>query len=329
MSSPGAVIEEWFEREELKAALACYSVASMGSLDEPGSGIVLSVMAVMHHWGVRRPVGGNGAFTGALADCLRHHGGEVRLGAPIAEVLLEGDRAAGVVAVAGDVVRGGQVVAAVDPFTLLTKMLPAEAVPEVVHDELRGMSVLHNNISGFKGDVALGRRPVLGAARDAVHNDALLGSVMLLAPDMDYVRRSLAATMSGGLADEIPMWVAAPTVQDRTLVPAGSGGDSLYIYLPAVPYELSDGADWAVEKDKHLDRCLQIFEHYAPGTRDAVIGLHATSPQDLRSFSPVHKGNLFHVDMSLSQFGPWRPTPSLAGYRMPVEGLWHTGAGAH
>ena len=63
LSSPGAVIEEWFTREEVKAALGCYSVASMGSLDEPGSGIVLSVMAVMHHWGARRPVGGNGAFT--------------------------------------------------------------------------------------------------------------------------------------------------------------------------------------------------------------------------------------------------------------------------
>jgi beta-carotene ketolase (CrtO type) len=43
----------------------------------------------------------------------------------------------------------------------------------------------------------------------------------------------------------------------------------------------------------------------------------------------VYKGNLFHVDMTLSQFGPWRPTPSLAGYRTPVPGLWHTGAGAH
>jgi beta-carotene ketolase (CrtO type) len=29
------------------------------------------------------------------------------------------------------------------------------------------------------------------------------------------------------------------------------------------------------------------------------------------------------------QMGPWRPTPSLAGYRTPIKGLYHSGAGAH
>jgi beta-carotene ketolase (CrtO type) len=325
LSSPGAVIEEWFEREELKAALGCYSVASMGSLDEPGTGIVLSVMAVMHQWGARRPVGGNGMFTSALADCVRHHGGEIRTATPVTDVVLEGDRAVGVTTLSGEVVRAGEVVAALDPWTLLNHLVPAAAVPDTVRDELRGMSVLHNNISGFKGDVALTRRPRL-ARREP--DDALLGSVILLAPDIDYVRRSLTATMRGDLAPEIPMWVATPTVYDRSLVPPGNDGDSLYIYLPAVPYELREG-DWAVEKDKHLERCLHILEDYAPGTLESVIGAHATSPQDLGRFSPVHKGNLFHVDMTLSQFGPWRPVPSLAGYRTPVPGLWHTGAGAH
>jgi beta-carotene ketolase (CrtO type) len=325
LAAPGSVIEEWFEREELKAALGCYSVASMGSLDEPGTGIVLSVMAVMHFWGAPRPVGGTGALADALAACARHHGAEIRTASPVAEVLMEGNQAVGAVTRAGEEIRAREVVAALDPWTLFNRLVPAEAVPTQTRDELRGMSVLHNNISGFKGDVALRRRPRL--ARHGA-DEGLLGSVILFAPDIDYVRRSLAATMRGELAPEIPLWVSTPTVYDRTLVPPDSDGDSLYIYLPAVPYELRDG-DWAVEKDKHLERCLQIFEDYAPGTGESVIGAHATSPQDLAGFSGVHKANLFHVDMTLSQFGPWRPTPSLAGYRTPVPGLWHTGAGAH
>jgi len=115
MSSPGAVIEEWFTREEVKAALGCYSVASMGTLDEPGSGIVLSVMAVMHHWGARRPVGGNGAFTQALAAAATAAGVEIRTGAPVAEILLGGDRATGVVTLTGETIRAGEIVAAIDP----------------------------------------------------------------------------------------------------------------------------------------------------------------------------------------------------------------------
>src|SRR5436305_9663194 len=139
MSSPGAVIEEWFTREEVKAALGCYSVASMGSLDEPGSGIVLSVMAVMHHWGARRPVGGNGAFTAALTAAAGAAGVEIRTGAPVAEVLLDGDgRATGAVTLAGDTVGARDIVAAIDPYTLLKKLVPPGAVPETVDDEIRG-----------------------------------------------------------------------------------------------------------------------------------------------------------------------------------------------
>jgi beta-carotene ketolase (CrtO type) len=299
----------------------------MSSLDEPGSGVVLSVMAVMHAWGVRRPVGGAGGFTRALAACVAHHRGEIRTASPVTEITMgAGGAATGVVTEAGEWIEAAQVVAAVDPHTLLTRLVAPSAVPQQLRDELRGMSVLRNNISGFKGDVALSRRPVLAGRAG---NDALLGSVILIAPTLEYVRRATNAALRGELSDEIPLWASTPTVYDRSLVPSGSVGDSLYIYLPAVPYRLGDGVEWETEKDKHLDRCLQVLESYAPGLTDSVIGAHATSPQDLARFSPVHKGNLFHVDMTLSQFGPWRPVPSLSGYRTPVPGLWHTGAGAH
>lgn len=325
LSSPGSVIQERFESEEVKAALACFCVSSMGSLDEPGTGVILSAMAIQHHWGVRRPVGGNSAFTGALAAAVTAHGGVVRTSTSVTEILTADGVAVGVRTGTGEELRAPQVVAAVDPWTLLHRLVAPDQVPAQVQAELRGMAVLRNNISSFRGDVALDRRPSIP---DVPDSDALLGSVMLLAPSYEYVRRSVNACLQGTLTDEIPFWVAMPTVADRTLVPPGSDGDSLYVYAPCVPYELASG-DWGHEKDKHLERCLDIYEGYVPGTQAAVIGVNATSPHDLTRYSPAHKGHLFHVDLSLNQFGPWRPTPSLAGYRTPIPGLWHTGAGAH
>jgi len=327
MSSPGAMIDEWFESTELKAALACYAVSTMASLDEPGSGLVLSLFAVMHKWGMHRPVGGSGALSEALAAAVRTAGGEIRMGTPVGQLLF--DAAGAVVGVEtrdGERLHASAVIAALDPTTLFRKLMPADRVPDQVDRELSSLGVLRNNISAFKGDVALARRPHIPAAGNS---EEILPSCMLFAPSIDYVRRSVETTLQGRLPDELPMWVIAPSVLDRALVPPGSDGDSLYMFLPAVPYDLADGASWVDEKDKVLDRCLDVFDQYAPGAKASVIGASASGPHDFEAFSAVHKGHLFHADMTPAQAGPWRPTPSLSGYRTPVRGLWHTGAGAH
>jgi len=155
----------------------------------------------------------------------------------------------------------------------------------------------------------------------------LRAGYIITIPDYGYLRRSVDATKRGELSDEILMWLSFPSVSDRTLVPPGSTGECLYIMVPAAPYELAGAADWSTEKDKYVDRCLDLIDGYAPGLKGSVIGTYAKSPKDMSAW--VHKGNSAHVDMSLSQLGPWRPIPSLAGYRTPVPGLWHTGAGAH
>jgi beta-carotene ketolase (CrtO type) len=72
---------------------------------------------------------------------------------------------------------------------------------------------------------------------------------------------------------------------------------------------------------------IDEFEPFAPGLKDSVIGTWAKGPAELSR--TVHKGHVIHTDISLAQMGPFRPTPSLAGYKTPVAGLWHAGAGAH
>lgn len=326
MSSPGAIIEEWFESRQVQAAMANFAVATMCSLDEPGSGIIMSMMALQHEWGVRRPVGGIGAFSQALAASARRHGTQIRTGSAVESIELTGNRATGVRLADGTAISAGSVMCTVDPWTMCHRLLPAGALPDDVYRELRGLSVLRNNISAFKGDVAVGAS--LSLPRHGREHE-LLQSVMLMAPSLEYVRRSTNAGLQGRLTDEIPLWLAAPSVADRTMVPPGSPGETLYVFLPAVPYELANGVEWAAEKDKHLDRCLSIVEDYIPGLSRNVVGAHATSPVDLEAVSGIYKGHLFHADMTLSQFGPWRPTPSLAGYTTPIDGLLHAGAGNH
>jgi len=324
ISSPEQILEEWFERDEVKAFLANFASVSLLPVQEPGSGAVLGSAVIYAEFGINRPIGGSGRFTEAIADCVRAHGGEVRTDAGVEEVLVgSGGAAEGVRLRDGSELRARQVVGAVDPTTLMSGLVDRAHVPEPVRDELRALRTLKYNITNLKGDVALSGRPALACGRPELWN-----AFLLLAPTLDYVRGAQMSCAAGRLPEEIPMWVAMPSAIDRSQVPAGSDGETLYVYTPTVPMDLADGRTWDDEvKTEFHDRALGLLEGYAPGLREKVIGTWIKGPAELSK--TVHRGHVIHVDISPSQLGPWRPTPSLAGYRTPVAGLWHCGAGAH
>lgn len=320
MSSTTAVLEEWFEREEVRSALGTYAAFVMTPVDTPGVGLTLIPM--MHRWGLRRPVGGSGEFTRVLAECIRAHGGQIRTQTPVREIVVRDGRAEGVLLESGENLRAAHVVGALDPTTLLTKLLDPALLPTEVQAELRGLRVGDHNLACFKADVALRARPRF--PRHGNGNEAVVAQAMI--SSMTDILAATRRAMQGELPDDpLPVSLWMPSLFDRALVPPGSAGESLYIYPIATPRVLSGGRDWQVEKHKYLDRCLDVLEQYAPGTKDLVIGTYIRSPEDF----PSYRGHIYHVDMYPWQFGPWRPTPSLSGYRTPIEGLWHTAAGAH
>ena len=134
--------------------------------------------------------------------------------------------------------------------------------------------------------------------------------------------------MVGELPDQMPMGPMFPSLLDRSQVPPGSDGETVYLYMQSVPYELSGGRHWDDVKDEYIARVIADFDDYAPGLKDSVIGQWCQSPVDLERKS-AHRGNIVHADMSLNQMGPLRPIRSMAGYKTPVANLWHTAAGAH
>jgi phytoene dehydrogenase-like protein len=327
LSAPGPLIEEWFESPELRTALACFAIGGVVSIDEPGSGIIMSVMALQHEWGVRRPVGGMGALVAALLAELGAHGGAVRCGDPVAALLHDADRVVGVVTRSGTEFRAPRVVGAIDPTTLFGQLAPAALLGERLRDEIAALSVSRNNFAACRADVALSTAPRL--VTDAARARELLPSSMLFASDLDAVRRTCSAIAVGELVADLPVWIAAPSAIDRSLVPEGSPGEGLYVFVPAVPLRLRGGEPWSARRGAVADAALAAFERVAPGVSGSVIGTAVRSPEDIVASSGVFRGHAFHADMCLSQMGPWRPTPGLSGYRSPIPGLWHTGAGAH
>jgi phytoene dehydrogenase-like protein len=322
LSSPEQLIEEEFERGEVKALMANLASWSMLPLAEGGSGGVLAMCSTYFNQKSSRPIGGTGSFPAAMARCVEAHGGIVRLNARVISVLVSpGGAAEGVELVNGERIMARHVVGAIDPQRLVGNLVPSEHVPHRTKKELQGLNNLRWNIGVFKSDAALSRRPELVGGRSELWN-----GLLFLGPTLEYIKRAQLQSAVGQLPDAYPQWTAIPSVVDRTQVPPGSTGESLFMAMATVPVEIQ-GSQWADEAHKFNQRAFGFLEEHAPGVTDAVIGTFVRTPDDYRAIAG--KGNLYHADMTLAQLGPWRPTPSLSGYRTPVENLWHSGAGAH
>jgi beta-carotene ketolase (CrtO type) len=323
LASPEQVLEEWFERDEVKSFMANFAAISFLPLQESGAGAMLGAIVICFEWGVTRPIGGSGALTGALKRCIVAHGGSVRTDAAVEQIMVSADGVAtGVRLASGEEHHARQVIGAIDPTTLVGELIDPQFVPEQTASELRALNVLKWNISHFKADAVLSSRPRLACGRDE-----LLQGYLLLAPTLDHIRRAQAGATAGVLTPEPPQWMAMPSVPDRTQVPDGAAGETFLCYAPIVPLRLRDGKGWdAIERDYFGDM-VKDLELYVPGLERSIIGSTLQNPDSFRDRS--FAGHVMHADVSISQMGPRRPTPSLSGYRTPIKRLWHSASGAH
>jgi beta-carotene ketolase (CrtO type) len=237
LSSPLQIING-FEREEIKAALAMNTVTgTFQDIQEPLNTGIFLYFALLHLYPLQRPVGGSGAFTEALAACVRAAGGEVRTSAPVQRVVVHNGKAAGVVLQNGEELQAKEVVSSIDPTSLFTRLVENSSVPPIVQEEVRLMQVTSNNISHFKADLALSSRPSFPK-----HSlpESHLGGISI-APSVDFIQRLMAANHRGEIADEVPFYIAIPSVLDRTMVPPGSQGDAAFIWCGALAHTLSGG----------------------------------------------------------------------------------------
>src|SRR6185312_9691730 len=140
--SAGDYLDQWFESDPIKAVFGFDSiVGNYASPYSPGSAYVL-----LHHvfgetngkkgvWG--HAVGGMGSITQAMARAAEARGVEIRLEAPVREVLVERRgqgginawRTTGVVLENGESLRARVVASNLNPKLLFTQMVPAAALP--------------------------------------------------------------------------------------------------------------------------------------------------------------------------------------------------------
>jgi phytoene dehydrogenase-like protein len=327
----GQVIEENFESPEVRAALGWLGAQSGPGPHEAASGELLAMQQSLYHLlGVKRPRGGSGMLTQAMARCLEHYGGEIRVEAEVEEILTEGGKVRGVRLASGEQFFAPRVISNAHVQTTLLKLTPATALDPKFRRRVQnikvqngfGMTVRYATDS-LPNYTALPTRDESGAVQPGLPHSGM----QLLCPSMDYLMQAYHEAELGGPPSRPAVIAMTPGAVDNTLAPAGK--QVLYLWAQTHPYRLSNGEKWEEIRQREADKCLQVVEEFAPGIKEHIIGEYIKSPVDLEEIGGLVRGNLMHVDMSIGQMFMFRPLPELANYRTPLSGLYLTGASTH
>jgi phytoene dehydrogenase-like protein len=324
--SAGEMLEDAFESDLVKALYGFDAiVGNYASPYAPGSAYVM-----LHHafgevngkkgaWG--HAIGGMGAITQAMASAARGHGAEIGLDSGVREVIVERDRAVGVVLDNGESIRAKYVASSVNPKLLYTQLVPAEALPAAFLDRIKNW---RNGSGTFRMNVALNALPSFTALPGA--GDHLTAGI-ILAPSLGYMDRAWQDAKTDGWSREPVVEVLIPSTLDDTLCPPGQHVASLF--CQHVAPQLSDGRSWDDHREEVADLMIATVDQYAPGFAASVRGRQILSPLDLERQFGLLGGDIFHGTLTLNQLFSARPMLGHADYRGPLKGLYHCGSGAH
>jgi phytoene dehydrogenase-like protein len=322
------LLNDWFESEEVKAAMAVNGViGTWAGPDEPGTAYVMAHHSIgdvgdghLGGWGFAE--GGMGAVADAIRRSAEKSGARVRTNARVAKVLVRNGRAEGVVLEGGEELRADVVVTAIHPkITFLNHIdrseLPGDFVEDIERWKTRSGVV--------KINLALSELPDFIADPGSEPQEHHSGSVEL-AHSLAYIEQAFQDAKAGRGAERPFSDGCIPSFFDRTLCPEGTHIMSLFTQW--VPHE------WAAEPkteelEAYADRVVDGYDELAPNFKRSIIHRQVIGPHQMEAEYGLLGGNIFHGELSVEQLFHVRPAPGYADYRSPIRGLYQASSATH
>lgn len=316
------LMDENFESDLLKSLLSWDGLIGSKMAPRSPNSTVLSMLLRMS--GEAKgdhvvPIGGMSALIGALAKSAEAAGADIRTGAPVEKILIEGDEsgltAHGVQLEGGEQILARCVVSSADPKRTFIDLVGAQNLEiEFTNriDRLRSegfVAKLHlalKDVPTFKGiDKPDGR--------------------MIIAPKLDSIEFAYDDAKYGEASKEPVMEVFLPSLHDPSLA---SDGQVMSVHVMYVPYTRKGG--WTAEARQALsDKVISTIAKYAPDLREKIVHQELLTPKDLEDQHMVTGGHWHHTELAMDQMFMMRPTYEAAQYGTPIPGLYLCGAGTH
>ena len=310
------VVRHTYEDPHVQAYVLWQAFQTAQPVDSPGSGLLAySIVAGRQAQSWTLPLGGSGELARALVDCLEAHGGTLRCNVRVAELVVENGRCTGVVTEDGERIDARRAVVSTIHVKRLVEMAPAAAWGD---DFLYGIDTYDAGLSTFAQYYATTEPPVFAGGQSAVS-----AGVVGWPEEVLQAGRDLRA---GGFLRGRWLLVATPTLVDPSRAPEGKHTVKL---LGMAPW--NDG-DWSDElKAEVAAENLAALRRAAPNMNaETILAEFVKSPVDVEHHNEhMWHGTIHGGDRSWANDGPRRPAPGWARHRMPIAGLYQTGATTH
>jgi phytoene dehydrogenase-like protein len=321
-------LDRFFENDSVKGVFGFdATVGSFSSPMTPGTAYVQ-----LHHcfgevngkkgaWG--HAIGGMGAITQAMRKACEARGVTFELEAPVRQVIVERNRATGVLLEDGREFRANYVVSNLNPRLLYGSLIQQNDLPEDFRDRIAHWKC---GSGTFRMNVALSELPSFTAlpGRDLADHHT---SGIIIAPTLSYMDRAYHDAREHGWSRKPIVEILIPSTLDDSLAPKGAHVASMF--CQHVAPELPSGDSWDQHREEVADLMIRTVDEYAPGFAASVIARQIHSPLDLERKFGLIGGDIFHGALSLDQLFSARPMLGHADYRSPIRGLYMCGSGTH
>ena len=321
-------LDSWFENDHIKACFGFDSiVGNYASPETPGSAYVL-----LHHvfgevdgekgaWG--HAVGGMGSITQIMKNVCQNKGVEISTNSPVEKIIIENNKAKGVILEDGSNILSDRVVSNLNPKLLFQRLVSEN---DVDPEYLRKILNYKCGSGTFRMNVALSELPdfkCLPGKDISEHHK----SGIVIAPSLSYMDQAYTDAKQFGWSRNPIVEMLIPSTVDSTLAPEGKHVASLFCqqFAPKLP----ENKSWNDEKVNAANTIINTVNNFAPNFKESILGKSILSPLDLEEKLGLLGGDIMHGVMSLDQMWAARPVFNYGDYKTPVKNLFLCGSGTH
>ena len=323
VASPREWLDENFDNPKLKAMMAVWGMHLDFSPDCAGGALFPYLESMANQsFGMALGQGGADSIVVAMVRAIEAAGGEVRLGAPVQNIAVEGGAAKAVVLADGEHIDATRaVIANLHPRVLFGDLIPDSSGPAQRLARLRpgpGTMMIH---------LALNDLPPWSAGAELRRF-----AYVHLAPSFAAMARTYTEALDGLLPVEPALVIGQPTAIDPSRAPPGQ--HVLWVQVRVLPAHIRadaagriTGTEWDTVKEAFADRVIGIIERYAPGFAANILARAVLSPADLERDNPnLVGGDSLGGSHHLDQNFLFRPAFGWSRYRTPIDRLYMVGA---